>query len=51
MDGGKTANRLDTVFIADLKEDRQHAAANQDYSTNQDSIALDIDTHAWIPKK
>ena len=27
-------------FIADLEKDRQHATANQDYSTNQDSIAL-----------
>ena len=42
MDGGKTANRLDTVFIVDLEKDRQHAAANQDYSTKQDSTALEL---------
>ena len=40
MVGGKTGNRLEHRFIADLEKDRQHAAVNQDYSGNQDYIAL-----------
>ena len=35
MDGGKTANRAEHSFIADLEKDRQHAAANQDYSVSR----------------